>query len=360
MTSTTARPLVEQLVADAGPEATTGCSPWRCSARRWCAPEGERPRSGGAAPGRRSGCSRSRATTGARPWRWRRSGGLQLLLGRPDEARAAHRAAPSRQQRRSTTTTCARSCSTSSRRTAWSQGDDEEAARMLCRAAYTHLEVHDDEGVANCLDAFAALCLIRGRAGLGGAVPHGRRPGAAHRRRRGLAVPRSRCAPSWRRRSPPQPARPGPDDADRPTGTASPPWRPCASTRSRTAPGQVGSRRGATSSKTRWAAGSPATTSARRSRTPGSRIAGTSRSWCTSSTSRLVEHRQQRLPGVVLVHGADQRVPDALVETLGDPAPRGPVRGPRSARAASARRRARRLRSRRPARPPAGPQAPRR
>jgi hypothetical protein len=33
---------------------------------------------------------------------------------------------------------------------------------MLCRAAWTHLEEHDDEGVATCLDAFAALAVLRG------------------------------------------------------------------------------------------------------------------------------------------------------------------------------------------------------
>jgi tetratricopeptide (TPR) repeat protein len=88
-------------------------------------------------------------------------GGLQLLLGRPDEARASHERALAAAEaidddhmRAVVLDQLAADCLVA--------GDLEGAARMLCRAAWTHLEVHDDEGVANCLDAFAALAVLRG------------------------------------------------------------------------------------------------------------------------------------------------------------------------------------------------------
>jgi hypothetical protein len=88
-------------------------------------------------------------------------GGLQLLLGRPDEGRASHERALA----------AAEAVDDDHMRAvvldqlaadSLVAGDDATAARMLCRAAWTHLEVHDDEGVANCLDAFAALSVMRG------------------------------------------------------------------------------------------------------------------------------------------------------------------------------------------------------
>lgn len=41
-------------------------------------------------------------------------------------------------------------------------GDAVKAGRLLCEAAAIHLEVRDTEGIANCLDGFAALALARG------------------------------------------------------------------------------------------------------------------------------------------------------------------------------------------------------
>ncbi len=88
-------------------------------------------------------------------------GGLQLLRGRPDEGRASHERALEAAEvidddhmRAVVLDQLAADCLVA--------GDDQEAATMLCRAAWTHLEVHDDEGVANCLDAFAALSVLRG------------------------------------------------------------------------------------------------------------------------------------------------------------------------------------------------------
>ena len=88
-------------------------------------------------------------------------GGLQLLTGHREAARASHERAYH----------AAESIDDDHMRAvildqlaadALVEGDDATAARMLCRAAFTHLELHDDEGIANCLDAFAALCLMRG------------------------------------------------------------------------------------------------------------------------------------------------------------------------------------------------------
>ena len=78
-------------------------------------------------------------------------------------------------------------------------GDQVEAARRLGDAAAIHLELHDDEGVANCLTGYAALALARGSAAAGRPLPRRGRPGTPGRGRRRLALP----APAE------HPARPG-------------------------------------------------------------------------------------------------------------------------------------------------------
>jgi tetratricopeptide (TPR) repeat protein len=88
-------------------------------------------------------------------------GGLQLLRGRPEEARASHEKALAAAEAIDDDHMCAVVLDQLAADYLVA-GDDATAGRMLCRAAWTHLEVHDDEGVANCLDAFAALALMRG------------------------------------------------------------------------------------------------------------------------------------------------------------------------------------------------------